>query len=358
MRLSPTLFFLGFPVALAASCAGWSPLPDAGVPLRTGEAFEDWTGKVDTAEPEPATVAPAEASAGAATEPAPAPITPRLIGDDEILDATVTDTESDSYGRVQDLLLDPNTGAIVGVLVARRVSPETSTKAVLHFRSLRWASNDANELAIAFRNSPKESFLSSADYSDLLESYGLAEVSGEILEKSWVEDSAARSLILKVRDDGNLLHRVLIEPANLVTSYAGGWKRGRMIQVKGVLTRDSIGKLLVASSVTQNGEVLALRSSNGAILWDDLVHKFQSARGMSELSVQTFDGTSHPIVGWIVNVRLAGVSYICLDIDGTVRALPWTAVERSGSSWKVTFDRQGLPDLPEVVRRDGRLELP
>ena len=359
MRLSLPPTLIGFSVALSASCTVWSPLPDAGVPLRTGELSVDWTGQVDSAEPDPdVQAAAAEASSGTTTEPAPVEIAPRLFGDEAILDATVTDTESASYGRVQDLLLDPNTGAIVGVLVARTVSTDTSTKAVLHFRSLRWSSDDANALAIAFRNSPKESFLSSAYYSDLLESYGLAEASGDIVEKSWVEARATKSLILKVRDDGNLLHRVLIEPANLVTNYADGWKRGRMIQVKGVLTRDSVGKLLVASSVTQNGEVLNLRSSKGEILWDDLVKPFRSARGLSELSIQTYDGTSHPIVGWIANVQLAGISYLCLDVDGTVRALPWTAVERSGNTWKVSYDRQGLPDLPEVARRDGRLELP
>ena len=359
MRLSPTPTLIGFSVALSASCAGWSPLPDAGVPLRTGEASVNWTGTGDPADPEPAAAATtAEASAVTAKEPAPKAAAPRLFEDAAILDATVTDLESASYGRVQDLLLDPSTGTIAGVLVARNVSAKTSTKAVLHFRSLRWSSDDANALAISFRNSPKESLLSSADYADLLESYGLTQVSGDIVEKARVATSASKSLILKVRDEGNLLHRVLIEPANLVTSYADGWKRGRMIQVKGVMTRDSVGKLLVASSVTQNGEVLSLRNSKGEILWDDLVQPFRSARGLNGLSIQTVDGTSHPITGWIINVQLARVSYLVLDVDGTPRALPWTAVERTGETWKVSYGRQGLPDLPELVRRDGRLELP
>jgi len=143
-----------------------------------------------------------------------------------------------------------------------------------------------------------------------------------------------------------------------VRGYGGGWKPGGMVRVEGVLTRDSVGGLLVASSVTRNGEVLDLRDSKGHIRWDELTQPFRSARSLSEVSIATSDGSSHPVVSWILNVELGGISYLCLDVDGTLRALPWTAVERSGDAWQVSYDRRGLPDLPEVTSIDSQLQLP
>ena len=366
MRLTSTLALIGLPVALATSCVGWTPLPKAGVPLRT-EPTSEWPSSLLFSSAEPAPVAinsievpPREPEANVAEASAPESASPtnsrRLpsaqLRSRQVLDGVVLTSTGKHYGRVQDVLLEPESGAVVGVLVARTLSDNDPVQTVLQLKALSFSSEGSEPPVIALREAQTESSLNSLDYSDLVESYGLTDIGGDIVDVAALESDPSGAIILKIRDESNLLHRVLIEPGVLVMHFADDWKAGGSVRVNGVLTRDKVGKLLVANSVTRNGEVLQLRDEAGSVLWDELAIPFQSARGLKDHAIVTSDGTEHAVTNWLLNRKLGRVSHLCLNVRGKARILKWDAVQRDGSTWSVTLDQASLAKLPLFARKN------
>jgi hypothetical protein len=158
--------------------------------------------------------------------------------------------------------------------------------------------------------------------------------------------------ILKVHDPENLLHRVLLEPASLIGDPLARIVPGQSVEVEGALTRDDAGKLLIASVLVRDEETLALRDSAGAIRVDALAEPYQSALRLTDLTLITTDGDVFGITGWILDRARGTAVHVCVDVDGTERAVAWEDLERStDSTWPTVHDSAELANLPEVTEQ-------
>ena len=154
--------------------------------------------------------------------------------------------------------------------------------------------------------------------------------------------------MIKVHDDNNLVHRVLVE-AGLLVLRAGaelGIELETRVAVQGVETRDANGKLLVASSFGTPEASIALRDDAGALLWDELRGDLRSTRELEGVgTLTTLDGAPLGVSSLVLDGELDDVVFLA-DVAGTERLLPVSQVVRSPEGeWGVLFEAEGLAQL-------------
>ena len=295
--------------------------------------------------PEPAAEETIESSPPTDSTPA------RYQRGDSVLDACVESAAGDVFGVLQDVLLDDETGDVMGLVVSiagADGSDEAEPFEVLEYAALLWdPASNLPAVAILVGDLTDELPGQRSQLADLFEAQPAASVTGVITEIAPLGRGSRRA-VMKVQDSGNLLHRVLIEPADVALKCLNWLTPGKDIRVEGVHTRDATGKLLIASALYQASEVLRLRDESGQVLWGDLARKFQSARGLENVSIRAVDRSIYPVTGWILDREGGVVSSLCIDVDGVERALPWVEVLlRAEDEWRVPYDKVSIRDLPE-----------
>ncbi len=267
---------------------------------------------------------------------------PRFLESERILGAPVHDRENKPIGKIEDVLLDEASGRAVAIL-ALFTAPEQADEPpeVRDYASLEVTGQGLLRFA-----GPAASPV--ASYSELFDGQEVASVQGEIQETEALGSGLARALVLKVRDEENLLHRVLVEVSQLVLRKLPDLKVGEAVRFEGVETRDEKGKLWIASALAQKELALQLRDPSGRILWTNLL---QSARALLSLPVLTVDGATVPIRGWVLDRKSGAVSHLRLEIELEEHALPWSEVEREANGERKTrrtkSELQLLPPLPD-----------
>jgi len=276
---------------------------------------------------------------------------PRLLWGTTLSGARIENPGGGSDAVLDDLLIDSPRGDIVGIAVT--LPGSKGGDRVVAYESVAWSAGDSGAPALAFRHPLDES---SDPYTELFEGRSVTEVSGEITEIEAHEAHAIPAIVFKVHDEDNLFHRVLVEPAHLVRT--GPLTLGHTLRVEGALTRDSTGKLLIASALVDDEERLVLRDSQGSLLWGELAARFQSARDLSDRSILTADEVRVPVRGWLLDWSRGVAAYLCLDVGGTERLVSWSQIEPDETNgWRVRLERAALDGLP-TVSADGVADRP
>jgi len=311
---------------------------------------------------EPAPAAPERPAVAEHPEAAPRPpdvVPPRLVRGERLLASVIETPDGAPRGTVDDLLIAPSGREIAGVLVARPDAGDEGGRSILPFAALDWTSMGSGTAVVVLAPEPEEGSVQSGDYTDLFDARSVSSITGEIVELESQDPPVGHSLVLKVRDEGNLLHRILVEPANLVVRCLTTLSTGRTVAAQGMLTRDTTGKLLIASKVTQDGTTLTLRNPSGAIRWEAIARLFQSARGIPGTAVVTEDGVSFRVNGWILDVDAGAAAYLCIDVDGVDRVLPWPGVPLDPEGrWRIALESSVLGLLPDVSSGESLGDLP
>lgn len=269
-------------------------------------------------------VAPQEAPAPAGPAPDPALPAPRFVRGAALLDAPVEDEEGRCAGRLLDVLVEPGSGRVVAVLLELEPTPLSG--------------RPASEGAWLRLLDPDRLLCSLADGALRLSLFGPvaappvaagggqeeARVAGQVTE---VLPGTSGELIVKLRDESNLVHRVLVEPACLVRDELNRIAAAGPVEAHGVLTRDSSGKLLVASTVGNPGaEPLTLRGPGGGLLWRGLARGLRSGRGVLQSGVTASDGVRFDVRDWLLDSGNLAASHVLLRVGGDERVLPWAAL--------------------------------
>jgi len=241
-------------------------------------------------------------------------------------------------------------GDVVGIAVSLDASDGASGECILPYRLFEWRAPAAATPTVALRDGSSRVGPGGLDYSEAFDGQIGSVVTGDITEVEIPDVGTQQAAILMLHDSDNLLHRVLVEPADLVARILSGFDVGESMTAEGVLTRDDGGKLLVASVVTSDQTRLELRNAEGAIDWDALAARFQSARRLTSMTARSADGADLRIAGWFLDVEHGVVPFVCLEVDGVERALPWSDWKpgRERETWDVMVDMEGLSALPVV----------
>lgn len=302
---------------------------------------------------DPAPAAPPSAT----SESSPAPVLrpARYQAANAVLDADFTDAGGVSLGTLEDLWVQAVSGEVAGVVVAP-LADRAEAPLVAAYDALVWKWNGAAS-PTPVAASAAEAFFETRDYSELFADQELSGVEGEITQVDTLSVGGTRALVLKVRDEDNLLHRVFVEPAHLVSRLVAALEVGRPVRAEGVLTRDGSGKLLIASALGREERTLTIRGPAGAVRWDALAEPFQSARDLLGRSVRLTDGSDVAVLGWLLDWAAGTLAYLVVDVDGVERALPWSRVRRAGATLEFQSDRPSLTAL-SVVTPEGLAPSP
>jgi len=233
---------------------------------------------------------------------------------------------------VGDVLIDRVTGRIAAVLVHDGAGITRS----LPLAAVHWTSAGA-DLPPPPRGGRSRAW---SDLPNLFHGQEPSRAEGTITEIGVDEGDA---IIVKVHDASNLIHRVLVEPANLVLPCLPRPELRQDLAVEGVLTRDDKGKLLIACSLQQGDALLSLRDSSGQLEWQQLSERFQSARELAGRIARTADGEQFPVRDWVLDRAQGRVTCLCVEVDGVVRAVPWDGFANEGAGpWQLPFSRHAL----------------
>lgn len=295
-----------------------------------------------------------EPSTERADEVAPRADLPPVVGGELLLGARVEDSRGFGSGTVEDALIEPATGTVVAVFAAVERPDGTRESMGFEYGSVVWP--DAGSAGPALVLSLPLGELSSRPYADRFDAQEVWSVAGQVTEVAPYEASAFGALVLKLHDQDNLLHRVLVEPAHLVGSRVGAIGLGTTVSAEGVLTRDASGKLLVASALALGGEEVELRGPDGTIRWDVLAQGLLSARELEGRTIVAADGSAVTVTGWLLDRTTGVADGVLVDVDGTERSLPWRDLEQDPESqeWRVPYDWPTLQALPPSSEEDSQ----
>lgn len=221
---------------------------------------------------------------------------------------------------VEELLLQRRTGELAGVVLVHDDEQGAPVRTVVEPDALTWSEDEP--LTAELRG---EGPLP-PDRSDLFEGLGRTFLSGRITQVQELPDRVPRAAVIKVHDDENLLHRVLVEPASLAEGVNLTLAVGKTIGVRGVLTRDATGKLLIADSLTQNQVPVELRDPTGALAWDTLTRPYERASELVGDTITTDEGIELEVVDWSLDPTRSRVDELQVRIEAWVYALPWSAL--------------------------------
>lgn len=254
----------------------------------------------------------------------------RLVGGSFWIGGEVVDAEDEPLGTVLDVLLEPVTGRIVGLSVAT----EEDERLVVDHDSLDAERTDTRDGRIVLACTESELPGRGADR----ERFAHAErvrVSGEVTQLETRRGGAGEALFVRLRDEKNLLHRVLVQPAFLLAASTAGLRVGVEASAEGVLTRDETAKLLVANRVEWGGSELRLRDDSGAVAWSELAVPFRSGAALARRTIEFADGSESTSDGWWFDRERGAIEFLRVEVDGELRAVPWSRLtwRPEGDSW-------------------------
>jgi sporulation protein YlmC with PRC-barrel domain len=287
------------------------------------------------------------ASAGSLDEPARVTLPPKLLRGEDLFGLSIADAAGDRVGRLDDFLVEASTGELVGVVVNEARGGDAPALRIFERAFLVFGADESGAPRVSFDCALTE-LNAGDDYSALFYGHEPSQISGEVEGIQDLHFAGTNTLIVKLHDQENLWHRVLIEPAYLALGPDLPLKVGDTLSVSGVMTRDETGKLFVAKSLEIGDRILNLRDAQGVVLWDELRSRFRSARELSEQTIVSADGSRLALSDVLVDWEGAVIAHVVVQIDAVEYALPWDAVDRSSVDWNVPFDGDGLPDLPRV----------
>lgn len=286
-------------------------------------------------------------SAGSLDEPARVTLPPKLLRGEDLFGLSIDDAAGDRVGRLDDFLVEDSTGELVGVVVDVARGGDAPALRIFESAFLVFSADDSGAPRVSFDSALTE-LNTGEDYSALFDGQEPSQISGEVQGIQDLHFAGTNTLIVKLHDQENLWHRVLIEPAYLALGPDLTLKVGDTLSVSGVMTRDETGKLFVAKSLEFGGRSLNLRNAQGVVLWDELRSRFRSARGLSEQAIVSADGSRLALSDVLVDWEGGAIAHVVVQIDDVEYALPWDAADRSSQDWSVPSDRDGLLDLPRV----------
>ncbi len=327
----------GLALLATSSCALWNPAPERD---RSGSLPE---AAVDGA---PQSISPGGSNV------APGSAWPPFLRSEALLGIEVTDPDGVSVGAVSDLLLDPDSGNVVGVAAILHQPDGVERPIVAAYGALTWAARGNSTTTLILTFTPDHL----VQRASLFAGQDLTKVAGEVTAIEFLDDEAGHAIVLKLHDQENLLHRVLLEPALLIRQLLPAVEVGQLLTAEGVLTRDASGKLLVASALSRGGETLNLRDPSGELRWSALTERSIPGDSLKGRTIITADGSTLEIRGWLLDRASGAAAFVRLDVDGVERALPWAELLRDGATgaWAVRAERSALVDLPAIAR-DGQL---
>jgi hypothetical protein len=224
--------------------------------------------------------------------------------------------EDGAMGIVEDLLLEPGDGTVLGIAVV-----QAGGRFVLDASLAHWAVEPTGcRLLVDPAGAPAPRGL---DAAALFDAEPPQRVSGGLREIELVGAGAGRAAILTVHDDANLLHRVLVGAPHLVALRLPGLAVGAQVELEGVLTRDETGKLWIASRVSAGGDTILLRDEVGSLLWDLLASELQAASSLTGGSILSEERAALEVVGWSLELETRSVLPRIL-LDGSEQTVPWT----------------------------------
>jgi hypothetical protein len=247
-----------------------------------------------------------------------------------ILAAPVLDGDGVSLGNVADLWVDSGTGAVVAVVV-RQPAATADAEAVEHILEPSALKPDLQPpsardetqrpLHMVTVGPPVE--LEDPKDRQAFEGQTPSEVEGQIRA---IERVQGDRLEVRLLDSENLMHRVRIEAAALVTRRAPRLAVGESVSFQAVEARDDRGKLWIPSALAQDGVELALRDENGRLLWREL-GCFQ-AKELLTSSVRTADGRTVAVREWFLDPTATTVVLLVLELEGVSYQLHWSELVR------------------------------
>jgi hypothetical protein len=255
-------------------------------------------------EPEPPSEPPAEPPP---LEAVPAPTLPSAL----VLGVPIATPDGNASLQLRDLFLGPEDGVARAVLVA----DGTGLERVLPARAFAWTVEDGPRLALP---------LAPVDARKLFAAEDMVELSGVVTA---LEEIGAASA-LKVRDEGNLLHRVVMPDAKLLADAFPALKVGVAVRLSAAPSRDDGGKVWIPASLTVGAETLELRTKEGTEHTKGICRGLVSARGLlgASLLLTDAEGTG---TDWTFDP--AAMQLISIDVVGgdKLATIPWTALTTS-----------------------------
>jgi PRC-barrel domain protein len=282
---------------------------------------------------------------------------PRLLRSTDLFGASVVDADEARLGELTDLLVEPATGRLVGVVIEMAAEPGDSEPRLFGYDFASWGADEsgAPRLTIAASRAELAAELETdAGYAGLFDGQDALRVTGEVRTIEPAEGAGSGAVIVKLHDEENLLHRVLLEPAYLVIGPDAPLVEGGTLSAAGVVTRDTTGKLLVAKSMQLGDGDIELRDETGAVRWDALRERFRSTRALAEQQLVAADDTELKSTTLFVDWDRGVIEFVGLDVDGIEHAMPWSTVDRTSEVARAAYEVAELVMLP-VVTDDGQV---
>jgi len=270
----------------------------------------------------------------------------RLLRGEWLLNAAVDDPVGGRRGTVHDVLLDAATGRVLGLLLA--FPGDEDAPRLVDYGDLGWPAPDA-AFVLSLSTGAGEGLHDGLDPAAVFDGKDTAVVEGEIVQVQSEGPAPSCPAIFKVHDSENLLHRVLVGAAGFVERALPGLKVGEPVKVEGILTRDTKGKLWIASAIVQGEQSLRLRDPRGSLTLVDLTRGLLSVRDLSAVSIRTSDARTLPVDGWVLDREAGCASFVSVGVDGVERAVAWGELERGpGGVWTVGREAADLTRHPVI----------
>lgn len=277
---------------LLPGCARWSatmPRPAASPPLPPPEASPE-SGGEERSRP------------------------PAALSDQEVLGAAVLDAGGERRGTIADVLAADD-GTIVAVLVRDEGGLSSAASGDLRRHGAGWVLRGPDG---GRKAEPRD--------EELFADRESVKVRGSLVE---LDFEPGRPAELKLHETKpNLVHRVRVDAAPLVLRALPELELGARLEIEGVLTRDAVGKLVIASVVAAGGRELTLRGPEGAVLWDELGTGWVSVRGLRGESVETGEGSRVAVLGCTFDWTQGVLSALVVEAADGPCAVEWEHVRR------------------------------
>jgi hypothetical protein len=307
-------------VAALPGCARWQGA-DARVEPPPAVSAQASPELPDAPPPGAGAIPPDEAAREPGLDSVPAP---RFVRGTALLDAPVEDQEGRCVGRLLDVLVEPGSGRVVAVLLELEPTPLSGRSA----SEGAWLCLlDPDRLLCTLEDGALRLALFGPVAAPPVVAGGGQEEARAVGQVTEIVLGSSGELIVKLRDESNLVHRLLVEPACLVRGELDRIAAAGPVEARGVLTRDSSGKLLVASTVGNPGaEPLALRGPGGGLLWRGLARGLRSGRSVLQSGVIASDGVRFDVGDWLLDSGSLAASHVLLRAGAAERVLPWAAL--------------------------------
>ena len=237
---------------------------------------------------------------------------PQLVGVKAYLGATLIDPDDVPLGVVQDFLLDPQNGAVLGLVLS---ATETQPSAFVPFAGIR-SLGEGKVVLTEQASLDLASERRDLAFAELFRGRELERFEGKVAEITRLnEDGDFESFTLV--DDNNHRHRVFLAPSSVAATVP--LAEEGTVRLQALRTRDEDGPLLITSWIAVEGAdeelvEIPLRDEKGQASWtrgtpqgwllDELVGRYVKVDGQEVGAIH--DVTIRPSDGVIEQVKLDG----------------------------------------------------